>query len=58
MTEVTITIVNSLSVESFRKGAPWIVVDDYQRNYTKVRQECREWAPVETNKAVEAAIVA
>ena len=60
MTEATGTIENSLSVESIRKCAHWIVFDDYQRHYTKViatlGRECREWAEGETNEAVEATI--
>ena len=53
---------NKLWVESSRKGAPWILFDDYQKHYTKViailGRECREWAQGETNEAVEAIIIA
>ena len=60
MTEATGTIKNSLSVESIRKGAPWIVFDDYQKHNIKIiatlGRECREWAEGETNEAVEAVI--
>ena len=55
--KATGTIENSLSVESIRKGDPWIVFDDYPKHYTKViatlGRECREWAEGETNEAVE-----
>ena len=57
MTEATNTIESCMSVESIRRGQPWQFFDDYQENYTHVvatlGRECREWAPGETDKAVE-----
>ena len=35
MKEATGTIENSLSVEIYQIGAPWIVTDDCQKHYTK-----------------------
>ena len=59
MPETTETIENSLSVESIRKGALWIVFDDYQGQYTNiiaVLGRLRDWAQRETNEGVEAII--
>ena len=40
-----------------RRGNSWQYIDDYQENFTHVvaslGRECREWAPGETDKAVE-----
>ena len=60
MTEATNTIEGCLSVERFIRGNPWPYCDDLQRNYTRViailGRECREWNPVETNRAVKTLI--
>ena len=57
MTEATKTIESCISVESIRRGISWQYIDDYQENFTRVfaslGRECREWAPGETDKAVE-----
>ena len=60
MTEATKTIEECLSVESIRLGSSWQYLDDLERNYTRViatlGRECRDWAPGETDKAVESII--
>ena len=60
MSEATKTIESSLSVESIRRGSPWIYFDDYQERYTTVistlGRECRDWAEGETDRAVDAII--
>ena len=60
MTEATNTIEGCLSVERFIRGNQWQYCDDLQRNYTRViailGRECREWNPVETNRAVKTLI--
>ena len=52
--------IESLSIESIRKGAQWIVFDDNQKHFTKgiatLGRECREWTERETNEAVKAII--
>ena len=52
MSEATKTIESSLSVESIRRGSPWIYFEDYQERYTTVistlGRECRDWAEGET----------
>ena len=57
MTEATKTIESCTSVESIRRGNPWLYIDDYQENFTRVvaslGRECRDWAPGEADKAVE-----
>ena len=60
MSEVTNPIGGCLSVESIRRGTPWLYCDDLQRNYTRfiatLGRECREWDPGETDRAVESLI--
>ena len=60
MTEATDTIKGCLSVESIRRGNLWQYCDDLQRNYIRViailGRECKEWNPVETDRAVETII--
>ena len=56
MTQATTTV----SINSIRRGKSWHFVDDYQENYSRViatlGRECRDWAPGETDEAVEALI--
>jgi len=61
MTEAARTIEScGISIDSIRRGAPWVYFEDYQERYTRViatlGRECREWAEDKTNDAVEAII--
>ena len=60
MTQATTTVENCVSINSIRRGKSWHFVDDYQENYSRViatlGRECREWAPGETDEAVETLI--
>ena len=60
MTQASNTVENCVSVNSIRRGKSWHFINDYQENYSKViatlGRECREWAPGETDEAVEALI--
>ena len=61
MTKATQTIESCVLVGSIRRGAPWQFIDDLEEKFTHVEatlgRECREWAPGETNKAVEKLII-
>ena len=61
MTEATKTIEScGISVESIRRGTPWVYMNDYSEQFTKVvatlGRECREWPAGTTDEAVEALI--
>ena len=60
MTQASNTVENCVSVNSIRRGKSWHFINDYQGNYSRViatlGRECREWAPGETDEAVEALI--
>ena len=61
MTEAARTIEScGISIDSIRRGAPWVYFEDYQERYTRViatlGRECRDWAEGKTNDAVEAII--
>ena len=60
MTQASNTVENCVSVNSIRRGKSWHFINDYQENYSRViatlGRECREWAPGETDEAVEALI--
>ena len=60
MTQASTTVENCVSVNSIRRCKSWHFIDDYQENYSRViatlGRECREWAPGETDEAVEALI--
>ena len=57
MTQATETIESCVSVESIRRGTSWQFIDDLEEKYTHVvanlGRECRDWAPGETDIAVE-----
>ena len=61
MTEATKTIEScGISIESIRRGTPWVYLNDYTEQFTKViatlGRECREWPAGTTDEAVEAII--
>ena len=61
MTEATKTIEScGISIESIRRGTPWVYLNDYMEQFTKViatlGRECREWPAGTTDEAVEAII--
>ena len=60
MTQASTTVENCVSVNSIRRRKSWHFINDYQENYSRViatlGRECREWAPGETDEAVEALI--
>ena len=60
MTTASKLIEECVSVESIRLGASWQYLDDLQQKCTRVvatlERECRDWAPGQTDEAVEAII--
>ena len=61
MTEATKTIEScGISIESIRRGTPWVYLNDYTEQFTKViatlGRECREWPAGTTDEAVETII--
>ena len=60
MTQASATVENCVSVNSIRRGKSWHYIDDLEQNYSRViatlGRECREWAPGETDEAIEALI--
>ena len=59
ITKATRTIEScGISIESIRRGTPWVYYNDYTENFTKViatlGRECREWEEGKTDEAVEA----
>ena len=61
MTEATKTIEEcGISIESIRRGTPWVCFEDYAEQYTKVvatlGRDCRNWEAGKTDEAVEAII--
>ena len=57
MKQATETIESCVSVESIRRGSSWQFIDDLEEKYTHVvanlGRECTDWAPGETDIAVE-----
>ena len=60
MTQASTTVEHCVSVNSIRRGKSWHFIDDLAQDYSRViatlGRECREWAPGETDKAVETLI--
>ena len=61
MTEASDTIVScGISIETIRRGTPWVYYEDHAEQYTKViatlGRDCRKWEAGKTDEAVEAII--